>query len=105
MNEWLIILGMMLVTFGARYPLLVLVGRMHLPPPLLRALGFVPVAVLTAIVAPAMLLPQRQLDLSLSNAYLYAGLLGILIAWRTRSLLPTIVLGMGIFLLWRAVAG
>ncbi len=105
MNETILILGMMLVTFAARYPVLALVGRAPLPPLAVRALRFVPPVVLTAITVPAMLLPKQHPGIDLQNAYLWAGILSILIAWRTRNLLLTIALGMGIFLLWRAIAG
>ena len=39
--------------------------------------------------------------MTLDNAYLVAGVAAALIAWRTRNLLLTIVLGMAIFLGWR----
>jgi branched-subunit amino acid transport protein len=51
-----------------------------------------------------MLLPaDNRLDLSLSNAYLWAGLIAFAIAWRWKNLLLTIVAGMGLFLLWRVI--
>jgi branched-subunit amino acid transport protein len=94
-NEVLLVLGMALVTFGARYPVLVLVGKMPLPQPVLRALKFVPTAVLTAIIAPAVLYPRSdQLELRLSNEYLVAAVLAALVAWRTRNVLLTIIVGM-----------
>jgi branched-subunit amino acid transport protein len=103
MNEWLLVAGMALVTFAVRWPVLTLVGRIPLPPPVLDALKFIPPAVLTAIIVPAVLMPGGTLDLRLSNAYLVAGAASALIAWRTRNLLLTIVLGMAIFLGWRMV--
>jgi branched-subunit amino acid transport protein len=103
MNEWLLVAGMALVTFAVRWPVLTLVGRIPLPAPVLDALKFIPPAVLTAIIVPAVLMPGGTLDLRLSNAYLVAGAASALIAWRTRNLLLTIVLGMAIFLGWRMV--
>jgi len=97
----LLIFGMMVVTFGVRYPILALSGRYQLPAPIERALRFVPVAVLTAFFVPVMLAPHGQIVLSLSNAYLVAGLASILVAWFSRHLLLTIVLGMTIFLVLR----
>jgi branched-subunit amino acid transport protein len=102
MNELLLVAGMALVTFGARYPVLVLVGKIPLPQPVLRALKFVPAAVLTAIIAPAVLFPRgNQLDIHLSNEYLVAAILSALVAWRTRNVLLTIVIGMAALLGWR----
>ncbi len=103
MNEVMLILGMTVVTFMVRYPLLVVVGRVQLPDPLFRALRYVPVAVLTAISVPAVLMPNGSIDLSLSNSYLIGGIVATGIAWRTRQLLPTIGGGMLVFLLWRAL--
>lgn len=104
MNEVLLIAGMTAVTFGARYLPLAILRRFTLPDSLRRGLAYVPPVVLTAIVVPAMLMPVgNRLDFSLSNAYLWAGLLAFFIAWRSRNLLLTIVGGMGIFLLWRLV--
>jgi len=65
-----------------------------LPPWLLRALRYVPAAVLSAIIAPELALPGGALDLTVGNERLVAGLLAILIAWRTRNVLLTVAIGM-----------
>lgn len=93
--------GMFLVTFGVRYPVLALVSKVTLPPPVLDALKFIPPAVLMAIIAPSVLQPQGVLNLGFDNAYLIAAVAAALISWRTKNLLLTIVLGMAIFLGWR----
>jgi branched-subunit amino acid transport protein len=59
-----------------------------------RALRFVPVAVLTAIFFPELLIIQGDLMLSFRNPRLLAGLLAILVAWRTKNVMYTIVIGM-----------
>lgn len=100
-SEILMVVGMMAVTFGVRYPVLALVSRVRLPEPVMTALKFIPPAVLTAIIVPAMVMPAGEVDLSLSNAYLVAGIISAVIAWRTRNLLATIVIGMAIFLALR----
>jgi branched-subunit amino acid transport protein len=105
MNEALLVLDMALVTFGVRYPVLAIVGRVDLPPAVARALRYVPPAVLTAIVAPAVLMPEGDLALGLDNAYLIGALAAGLVAWRARSLLATIGIGMAAFLIWRALIG
>lgn len=101
MQEIMLIFGMFVVTFLARYPLLVLVGRIDLPERVFRALRYVPVAVLTAIVVPASLMPQGTINIGLSNSYLYASIAAGLIAWRTQNLLYTIGGGMLVFVFWR----
>ena len=105
MNEPLLIFGMMLVTFGVRYPVLAVVGRIRLPDSVIRALRYVPVVVLTAIIIPAMLFQDGEVTVALDNAYLVAGIFSAAVAWRTRNLLWTIGLGMAFFLLWRGVLG
>jgi branched-subunit amino acid transport protein len=99
--EVLMVAGMMVVTFGVRYPVLALVSRVALPPVVLDALKFIPPAVLTAIIGPAVLMPAGQLDFGIDNAYLVAAVASGLISWRSKNLLLTIVLGMAIFLVWR----
>lgn len=101
LRELLMVLGMMAVTFGVRYPVLAMVGRLEMPPRVQAALRFVPPAVLSAIVAPAVFAPQGALWLSFTNSYLVAGAAAALIAWRTRNLLWTLVLGMVTFWVWR----
>lgn len=100
-NEIALVAGMTAVTFLVRWPVLALVSRITLPQVVLDGMKFIPPAVLAAIIAPAMFTPAGTLDLHPSNAYLVAGLAAGAIAWRTRNLLATIVLGMAIFLIWR----
>lgn len=101
-QEVLLILGMMLVTYAARYPLLALAGRVTLPRLLELALSFVPVAVLTAICIPMVLRPGGgDWQVAWSNPYLLASVLAIGVAWFTRHLLLTITLGMLCFFLLR----
>lgn len=102
-QEAILIIGMMLVTLGVRYPILALSGRVPLPPKLLEALSYVPVAVLSAITVPMMLAPQGLMSLSTGNDYLVAGVASIVIAAVSRHLLLTIALGMGLFLVLRFV--
>lgn len=100
------IAGMMLVTFGARYPVLALFGRIPLPNSVFRALTYVPPAVLAAIIFPAVLMPDgAHVFISLQNAPLIAGLAAALIGWWRRNLLLTIVVGMGTLWIWQWMIG
>jgi branched-subunit amino acid transport protein len=101
MNEVIIIIGMALVTFAIRYPLLALLGKINLPEPVFRALKYVPPAVLTAIIVPAMLFKNDELVISYTNDFLIAGIISGVVAWRSKNLLLTIVVGMAVLLLWR----
>lgn len=94
----LAILGMGAITYAIRVSLFLLPERVNLPPWLMRALRYVPAAVLSAIILPEMFLPSGALDLSLGNDRLLAGLAAILVAWHTRNVLWTVAAGM--VLLW-----
>ena len=91
---WLAIFGAGAVTFAVRLSFIALLGRIQIPPPLGRALRFVPAAVLTAVVVPLLLYDDGALNVSSGNERLLAGLVASLIAWRTRSVLFTVVGGM-----------
>lgn len=98
MTLWLIILGMMVVTFGIRLSVIALLGETKLPESVNRALRFVPPAALSAIIFPALFMPDDRFDVSLGNERLLAGLLAALIAWRSKNTLLSIAAGM--VLLW-----
>lgn len=102
-QEIILVAGMALVTFAVRYPVLAVLGRLRLPDLALRALRYVPPAVLTAIIVPGMLFAEDRLNLSFDNAYLAAGIVAALVSWRTNNLLLTIVLGMAALWGWRAL--
>ena len=62
-----------------------------------RALRFVPMAVLTAIIVPGLIMQNDLLDLRPDNPRLLAGLVAILVAWKTKNVLITILAGMAVF--------
>ncbi|GAB4441012.1 MAG: AzlD domain-containing protein [Anaerolineae bacterium] len=102
MNELYLIAGMMLVTFGIRYSMFLVAGRYEFPAGVVNALRFVPPAVLTAIIVPAVLIPTGQsIDVSLSNAYLVGALVAAAVGWFSQNLLLTIVVGMAAFWGWQ----
>lgn len=94
MNIWLTLIAAGLVTYATRLSFIVLLGRREIPALLLRALRFVPPAVLTAIIFPELLMPGGEMDVSLSNVRLLAGLVATLVAWRTKNAMLTILVGM-----------
>jgi branched-subunit amino acid transport protein len=100
-NEWLLIALMALVTYLPRWLPLALAGRVRLPRPLERALDFVPVAVLTAIVAQTALVRDGALDISTDNYHAIAALTAFLVALLTRHLFITVVAGLACFAMLR----
>ena len=94
--------GMAAVTYLIRYSLLPLSGRLRFSAGLRRSLGYVPPAVLTAIIAPAALQPDGQgLQIAWSNPYLVGAVLTVGIGLLSKNLLLTIVGGMGAFTIWQ----
>lgn len=91
---WLLIFSIGLITFVWRISFILLWERITLPPWLTQGLRFVPVAVLSALIVPAILYRQGQLDISPTNARLFAGLLAAAVAWYSRNVVLTIIVGM-----------
>ena len=94
MNIWLVMLLGGLITFGMRFSLIYLFGRVQIRQTMRRALHYVPPAVLSAIIFPELFLPDGVVDLSFDNTRLLAGLIAILVAWFSRNTLITILAGM-----------
>lgn len=102
MNEFILILGMALVTFLIRYPIIGMSGRIKLSPQFLQLLSYVPPAVLTAIVVPAVLIPTGdRILLDYTNARLIGAIAAILVGVWLKNLLLTIVVGMVAFFAWQ----
>ena len=99
---WLVMIVCGLLTLSMRFVMFSNLAPRQLPGWLEEALGFVPVAVLTAIIVPAMLMPGGEgLELTPDNAYLVGGVVAVLIAAFSRNLLLTIFGSMLVFFLWR----
>jgi len=94
MNIWLVMFLGGLITFGMRFSFIYLFGKLHIPETLRKALHYVPPAVLSAIIFPELFLRNQQLDLSLDNHRLLAGLVAVVVAYLTKNTLVTILAGM-----------
>ena len=70
MSESLLIAGMALLTFLPRYIPFALAGKIHLPPLLMRALEYVPIAVLSAIVSQTTFMRGGELSVLIDNHHL-----------------------------------
>ncbi len=102
--EVLMILGMTGVTFGVRYFLFALAERVRMAPWIEASLKFIPPAVLSAIILPAVLLPRGEWEISLSNPYLVAAVVTTAAGVMTRNLLATIAIGLFAFFAYRLIA-
>jgi branched-subunit amino acid transport protein len=93
MEIWLLFIVIGLATFTMRFVPIALAGR-DLPPLLLRALRYVPPAVLSAIFVPDMLIRNGAVDISPTNGRLIAGVLAIVVAYISKNAIVTIAAGM-----------
>jgi branched-subunit amino acid transport protein len=97
MTTWLTILGMALVTYATRVTMM-LALRGEVTPWLRRWLGYVPVAVFTALIVPPLLLRVHgDTRVFAIGPALPAGVAGALVAWRTDNVLLTIAAGLAVF--------
>jgi len=99
-SEIILILGMAIVTILTRYPLLAALSKVSLPTGFKTALEYVPPAVLTAIIVPEVLAPGGTPTITFSNPALIASIAAVVISWRTKNLLATILGGMAVYYLW-----
>jgi len=105
MSLWLVFVGAGLLTFITRFSFIALAGRHCLPAWFVALLPCVPVAALTALVAPDLLLVAGNLSVGTDNPRFWAGLVAIgVAAWR-RSVLLTISSGFAVLWVLRFLSG
>ena len=85
------------LTFAIRYSFIALEGHFRPPGWFIRWLPFVPIAALTAITVPELLLVAGQLDVGFDNPRFWAGLFAIGVAARWKNTLLTIASGFAAF--------
>lgn len=82
-------------TYAMRASFLAFAHRMAtVPPALSRVLRQIPAAALAAIIAPALLRPEGRIDLF--QPTLLAGLVAAAIAWKTRNVGLTVIVGIAL---------
>ena len=97
----LVVVGMVVVTYGIRLSFLVFGHGVSFPSWLERALRYVPAAVLTALIVPMAMAPQGTVDLSEANAYLPGAIVAAAVAFFSRQTLTAIVSGFVVYGAWR----
>ena len=93
-TTWSLILGLAVVSCLARGSFILFLARHPLPPGVHSALRFVPPAVFTALVLPDLVYSGDRLALGFDNIRLLAAIVAVIVAWRTRSTVATLVVGM-----------
>jgi branched-subunit amino acid transport protein len=95
------IVGMALVTYIPRLLPVIFLSSKRLPRFLEVWLSHIPVAVLAALVAPSLLLDHQHVNLASSNLFLWASVPTAWVAWKTKNLILSVIMGMGIVVLGR----
>mgnify|MGYP006311252741 FL=1 len=90
----LTMVGMLAVTYLPRVLPLWFFASRRLPAVVVSWLRYVPVAVLAAMLLPSLVVAEGQLNLELQNLYLWAAVPTFVIAWKTRSLFGSVIIGM-----------
>jgi branched-subunit amino acid transport protein len=101
---WTVIVVLAVATYCIRLSFLYLFGYLGTIPPIVeRILRLVPAAVLAALAIPAILTVRPSLAATVVDERLFAGLVAILVAWRTESVFATIAGGMATLWLFKFV--
>lgn len=88
------ILGSAIVTYFTKFPLLVISGGNKIPEKLRKYLSFIAPAILTALIAPSIFTVEGKLDLSINNYYLPAAVITVILAYFSKSMLASIIVGL-----------
>ncbi|ADQ15631.1 AzlD domain-containing protein [Halanaerobium hydrogeniformans] len=94
----LMITGMLIVTFLPRFLPLMLLGKKELPQKAISWLSYIPAAVLSALLAPSILMEEGGLYIALDNIALLAFFPTLLIAYKTKNIFLTVSGGMFFYL-------
>lgn len=94
----LVIVGLALVTVLTRSFFFISDADWKLPRWAERGLQYAPIAALSAVVMPEVLMSQGQLTDSWRDARIFGALAGVAAYWFKRSTLLTIVVGMAVYL-------
>jgi branched-subunit amino acid transport protein len=96
---------MLAVTYLARLIPMLVLSRLEIPAGFRRWLQFVPVAVLSALLVPNILLQNGGLALRLDNTYLLAAVPTVIVAARFKNIFLTVLCGIICLMLIRLAFG
>jgi len=102
---WTVILAVGAINYASRLSFIAFFARRSMPPLLARALKYVPVAMLTALVVPMLVVPMSLPAAPGINPRIVAAIVAAAVAFVTRGTLKTIGAGMATLWLLRWLAG
>ena len=100
-----LIIGIAALTFFTRFAFAVILRKTKIFEKWGKLMIYVPIAVFTTIIVPALLAPKEELEFSIQNEYLIAGIVALLIAYKTKNLVGTVIIGISIILVLRVLFG
>lgn len=100
-----IIIGMSAVTYVPRWLPLFLFSRRSISAWLKDWLDFIPAAILSALILPALLTEGDPRNLQLFKPEFWVAIPTLWVAFKTRSLAGTVISGMGFFWLFSKIFG
>ena len=92
-----IIIAMGIVTYVPRWLPLFFLSRRRLPPALVVWLDFIPAAILSALILPAIVTTGTPRQLEWNRIELWVAIPTLIIALRTQSLVGTVIFGMALY--------
>lgn len=93
-----VIVGLAIITAVTRSFFFLSNREWHLPHWAQRGLQYAPIAALSAVVVPEIVMSQGELIATWQDARIYAAAVGVAVYFVKRDVLLTIVLGMGVYL-------
>ena len=100
-----VIVGLAIITAVTRSFFFLSNREWHLPHWAQRGLQYAPIAALSAVVVPEIVMSQGQLIATWQDARIFAAAVGIAVYFAKRNVLLTIVFGMGVYLPLHLVLG
>ena len=94
----LVVVGLALITAVSRSFFFLSDREWHLPHWAQRGLQYAPIAALSAVVVPEIVMTQGQLIATWQDARIFAAAVGLAVYFAKRNVLLTIILGMGVYL-------
>ena len=94
----LVVIGLALITAVSRSFFFLSDREWHLPHWAQRGLQYAPIAALSAVVVPEIVMTQGELIATWQDARIFAAAVGVVVYFAKRNVLLTILLGMGVYL-------
>lgn len=100
-----LIMGIAALTFFTKFAFAAILKKTEVSENWNKRLAYIPIAVFTTIIVPTLLAPNEVLELSVQNEYLIAGIAAFLVAYKTKNLAGTVIIGILTVLLLRVLLG